>query len=533
MYKLAIIDDEPLIQLGVHSLIKYKELSLIPCPFVNTGLEALQLLREQRPDIVLLDIAIPDLNGLELISTLREEAPDYRPVLIILTNHNDFSYVQAALRLGVMDFITKIEINEEYLTCTLKKAISHLEKQHPVLSEAQPARICDNRALLDLFFNKLLNDGFADCDEQTMCKECARMDIFASSYGVCCFTMQRLYDNEVTSTLHAVNLINECMKSFFPCYTTLWNAECILCITRLSGEEKQDEAKLREALHYTLQMLSRYMNRCAYVGVGPFCTQITQVSNAFQISSAVCQMASQEQPVRFAREVPSERLKGENEEFHMCEFREKLISAFDAYDTQQVRSIFETIRTNYIEKNTRIHEILSICFSILHFISSAFHYSQALDSELFGNKVDPVETLRNIRQKQQAEEWLRQLEENICQKLTNEWERSQNWLVPSIRQYIETHPDESLSLNEVASVFEMSPGYISTLFKRYGAQSFSECVRVAKLNRAKELLRQQMKIQEVSDALCYSDPYYFSRIFKKYEGISPKEYALKYRKTSE
>lgn len=173
---------------------------------------------------------------------------------------------------------------------------------------------------------------------------------------------------------------------------------------------------------------------------------------------------------------------------------------------------------------------MAVCFSILHFVSAAFRCSDTLEKELFGNKVDPVETLREIKKKEQAHAWLVHVQENIGRKLENEFARNQNWLVPSIQKYIEGHPDESLSLNEVASIFDMSPSYISTLFKKHGEHSFSEYVRLVKLNRAKELLSQQVRIIDVSDSLGYSDPYYFSRVFKKYEGISPREYALKYKK---
>ena len=134
MYTLAIIDDEPLIQLGIHSLVHYQELSLSPCEFVHTGPDALTLIHSQKPDIVLLDISIPGIDGLSIIRQIRKTANEL-PVFILLTNMDDFSYVQTALRLGVLDFITKIEVK----SMPFEKI--HLLNQFPVILHTETLRV--------------------------------------------------------------------------------------------------------------------------------------------------------------------------------------------------------------------------------------------------------------------------------------------------------------------------------------------------------------------------------------------------------
>lgn len=216
-----------------------------------------------------------------------------------------------------------------------------------------------------------------------------------------------------------------------------------------------------------------------------------------------------------------------DQDFHLCNYRDALVSAFNAYDVQSTEAIFQEIILKYVEPKPPLSKALSICFSILHFTAAAFQ--NALLPDFFRDKVDPVESLREIKNAQQARAWLEALRDAICTKLEEQMEHSRNWLVPSIMEYIQTHSGDALSLNEVADIFEMSPGYLSSVFKKYGDISFSEYVRKAKISRAKEMLAEGMKIHEVSDALGYSDPYYFSKLFKKAEGISPREFIIKGR----
>ena len=170
MYTLAIIDDEPLIQLGIHSLVHYQELSLSPCDFVHTGQDALALIYNQKPDIVLLDISLPGIDGLNIIQQVQQTA-DALPIFILLTNMDDFSYVQAALRLGVLDFITKIEVTEDVLNAALQKAICKIASSKTNASTKELSSSPSFRNTKNIFFSKLLNDSYSNHPEENLKKE--------------------------------------------------------------------------------------------------------------------------------------------------------------------------------------------------------------------------------------------------------------------------------------------------------------------------------------------------------------------------
>lgn len=98
-------------------------------------------------------------------------------------------------------------------------------------------------------------------------------------------------------------------------------------------------------------------------------------------------------------------------------------------------------------------------------------------------------------------------------------------LIASIRKYIDDNLDDRLQLGEVAEIFGLSGAYLSSIFKKNSDIGFSEYVYTRKIEKAKEmLLNDDMKIYEVADALSFESAYYFSKVFKKVEGMSPREW---------
>lgn len=94
-----------------------------------------------------------------------------------------------------------------------------------------------------------------------------------------------------------------------------------------------------------------------------------------------------------------------------------------------------------------------------------------------------------------------------------------------MKKYIHEHIREHLSLNEVAAVFGISPSYLSQLFSKYNETGFSEYINISKINEGKRLLDEEnLKVYEVAEMLGFESAFYFSKVFKKVEGVSPTEY---------
>ena len=96
MYQLLIVEDEPLIQIGIKSMLNWGELGIELCGIASNGQEALDMISRTKPDIVITDLKMPVLSGMELIRICREQYGNQRPAFIILTNYEDFHYAKEA-----------------------------------------------------------------------------------------------------------------------------------------------------------------------------------------------------------------------------------------------------------------------------------------------------------------------------------------------------------------------------------------------------------------------------------------------------
>lgn len=119
MYKVMIIDDEPIIVEGLSRSVEWEKYG---CQVVNTahdGLEGITKIREDNPDMIFLDICMPEMDGLSMVAALKSEYPDMQ--ITILTGFRDFEYAQRAIRLGVARFLLKPSNMDE-----IEEAVRHM-----------------------------------------------------------------------------------------------------------------------------------------------------------------------------------------------------------------------------------------------------------------------------------------------------------------------------------------------------------------------------------------------------------------------
>lgn len=127
MYRVLLADDEPIILSGLKSMLDWERLDCTLCGAARDGQQALELVEALRPDIVVCDIRMPRLTGLELLEACARQYPEL--VFIMLTNHQDFHMAQQSLRNRAVDYLLKIDLDEEKLAHSLRLAIDECEKR--------------------------------------------------------------------------------------------------------------------------------------------------------------------------------------------------------------------------------------------------------------------------------------------------------------------------------------------------------------------------------------------------------------------
>lgn len=124
MYKLLIVDDEKQAREGIKRLLSWEDYGIIICGEATNGQEALKIMEEQNPDILLLDIQMPVMSGLELAKRIHDSNLDCK--FIVLSGYDDFELVRKAMKYGAVDYLLKPSGKEEIIR-TIEELIDSLE----------------------------------------------------------------------------------------------------------------------------------------------------------------------------------------------------------------------------------------------------------------------------------------------------------------------------------------------------------------------------------------------------------------------
>ena len=168
MYKVLLVDDEALTREAIGENIPWGELGFELVESCENGRDAMEAIRQRKPDLVLTDICMPYVDGIELARYIFENCPDTRT--IIISGYDEFEYAKQAVRYQVMEYILK-PITPSELTGVLLKAKERLEEaraKRTTLKKLKGAYQSNRPLLRGRFLNSLLrgDEGTEDLEEK-------------------------------------------------------------------------------------------------------------------------------------------------------------------------------------------------------------------------------------------------------------------------------------------------------------------------------------------------------------------------------
>lgn len=128
MTRVLLVDDEPLVLIGMQGMLNWAALGYEVVGTARNGAEALRAVQEKQPDIVVSDIRMPVMDGFALAEACHKDGSAL-PAFIMLTSYEEFDYVKRSMRLGVVDYLVKIDLTADSLTAALEHARDTAEKE--------------------------------------------------------------------------------------------------------------------------------------------------------------------------------------------------------------------------------------------------------------------------------------------------------------------------------------------------------------------------------------------------------------------
>lgn len=509
MLQVFLVDDEYFERLALKNSIPWEELGMHVLGEANNGLTAYEMMIKDPPDIAIVDINMPKLNGIELISRLNEMHLSCQ--YIILTGYGEFKYAQKAIQLNVSDYILK-PINYPTLIASLKDLGSKILQKEERESHFSELETENRKFLQERYYNDLVNCNFSLQNMEQYDRSLAQeLCLDFSGYQIAIlnpqnqapltdlYELQRKFSRFLAHLPFIVCLDNK--RRFFFILEENSQDEMVPLVKRLMDYAKQEGCPCN-------------------AGLGNPCNSLEKIFLSYNEACIALQNCS----VRKQDFVSYSEL---HTPFGLCLDSQKknllrvMISNKDLDGlTKFLKSCYQEFESQKLPWDTIILHTLEFMNLLTEALSSQMSASiSILDTD--GSILDTLNSKKSI---EELLFWLIDLYTTSIQRIPSLDTYSD--ITNCVIDYIAKHyGDSELSISSIAKALYLNYSYLCHCFKRDKQMTINDYIRKIRIKKAIELMEGGMdNISFVAEKTGFTSASYFSKQFKKSTGLSPSEY---------
>ena len=529
MLKILIVDDEEMTREGIIKRIPWDSIGISTIEKADDGVNALKIMSDFQPDIVLTDVRMPRMDGVELSYQIREILPDCK--IIFMSGYSDKEYLKSAIKLKAIDYVEK-PINIKELKSVIEKAVDlckqeqkKKQQEHVINSGIQAsAPIIKNEIALQLTYRH--------CDTASVIENIRALGLDIQNNDCFNTILVKIPSVEEIESLRLVSLkslISDALEntSFsFGIHGILGFKEdgyfIIHLYSRASDCYLLTSERLNSFCAILLDNIKEY-NRF-FISIGARANGIENIYHSYDTAVIAMQRS-------FFKEYNS-----------IQPFVERNVPPYTF--SSNLLDTFENILLNGSKENA-VFFVLSLSSELRRYDNTLvvtikdffFKLSQVLLKVSTQNHVD---TFRGFISENFMWEFilrtntLTELEKFLTGKIDSfhtllKEETENRGTVKETIKYIQKHyQDEALSINSISEFINLSQTYICSLFKEETGKTINQYITEYRIEKSKQLLKDvRLRVSEVSSAVGYTDANYFTKLFRKVTGFTPSEYREK------
>ncbi|SFK80888.1 two-component system, response regulator YesN [Paenibacillus sp. 1_12] len=521
MLKVMLVDDDVPMMKYLKKLVSWSDLGMEITAMANSGKKALQLFRETNPDLVITDIGMPQMDGLELAAELKRIKPEIR--LFFLTCHEEFHYARKAVQLDADDYLIKDELTREQLEEALQKAALEMKELLKQLGEQSYKQdlIKNKDVLKERFFQQVMSESSA---EETL-NFGKRLGFewggsqFLVSVGYLNFSSfpEDYRYSDVSLLLYAISNIAQELSVGSIETTTFTDSESyFICIANYQPNLSLNTV---EMFHQYLDLLKDRVK------------QFLKIDISIMVEQPVKGVESIKWEVKKLKQLNGNAFYNDNSsgttpalgaDFWSVDVTSaignewnKIVQAFKDKDKKSIVQALKVMKDKARKQLLEPRELVAKCSQWVRVL------------ELEGNHKSDDSFHHFLMKCKRLDEALLLLEKKMNQLYEAKehvvYDRKPKLL--QIDQYIAEHITDNISLVDIADYLFLNPSYLSRYFKQETGMNLTDYVHRYKMKIACHMLKNHHEnIELVAFKLGYLERTYFSKVFKKYVGVSPKDY---------
>ena len=528
-YKVLAADDEYWSRENLRSLISWEDYSIEFLDPACDGEEVLERIEEEKPDIILTDINMPFMDGLELLKKLQTEYPQI--ITIAVSGYDDFEKVKGVFVSGGLDYLLK-PVGKEELVRILTKALGILEERETLRRNTETNRQQEHKLssfLEDSEYSALLSGKlYGQFQAQPHVSSTGEFSgmaaLMVKFYNIAEIAEKFEHDSlqmslDIKTKLRKLAdgdpdaiIFNNCNKmSEFLIFTSLRTKSLQIFAEKILKEFPLDDyGPVSVILHEQTGSLDDigniYRDMIAVLVTRPFTYTHCILSCPEGESTSACQTVGKNISHRIEEELyhflnTSQKNETRKLIFQTCDFKNCDNGSWFCLDVKQYIRRITGILYRYVQEQQP--ELTAQAEEAMDDID---YYMKCLDA---GSVMSSIKILLNSL-------WENDSENNAD---------SAGSQVEQIRQYILTSYHENITLTALASAYHMDASYLSRMFSQtYGETIIAYLTRVRMEQAIRLMGDEEKKLETISFLVGYDDYNYFSRVFRKKLGVSPREY---------
>lgn len=530
--KALIIDDEKHVREAIRLLVPWERFGIDTLLEAQDGMSATHLIGAERPEIIFTDMMMPNMDGTELLQWVAEHAPASK--IIVISGHDDFSLVRHAVKYGGVDYILK-PIDAEQLVGALTKAVNCWTTEEQERTRKRQMNIELNQLkpiYLEQYFSALINEpGSYPSLAETLGQELGitqpvvQARIAVARFELTSPSIREKFVSGLDLLLFSLtNICNEFLKEAELGFALRHRGQEQELLLLFWGEGEQ-APRLLSAINDAvfLALKTRLHFGLGYAEAFPL-----SAASAYQQAKLALLKRNLLVHDSYCHLFDEAHSSQENTLLLFNEYEERIRFAVQSGGKEQIRRAFQPW-FDKLDQSGYISLKQLFAWRQQYELAKTIWKSKSVQSSSSEQDHPPEESASfpvNENGSFDYELWKQSVYEEACdvssQLAESDKERS---VIDDIAKYIEQHPQEEITLQDISERFYLSREYISRKFKQETNGNLSDFIAEVRIKRAKELLaNMQLKISQVAELVGFQDEKYFSRVFKKRTNCSPNDY---------
>ena len=525
LYRVLIVDDEPWICKLIRNIVEWERLGFQIVGECGNGRQALEIIPECHPDLIITDIRMSGMDGVSLMAAVRNMG--LKTEFFVISGYNDFEYARSAVSYKAFCYLLK-PIDKNEIQMKLLELRKKLEEERDLRNNLEMSRM---KLLTQNLHNSLINPG-----QMMSCESFNRE--YATGFRACCFRVLIAHHDlpeEMWLSREEDPLPERVLESFRRVMTGGEIIETLILEDRVPHRGimilNYTQDRLSEWEENWKQILAAEEYSGISVGVSGEVDSFGGIPAAYTDAThaVVVRILNTDSRILAADRLTEEIVLPQNcvgtkdaKAFQLA------LEMGNAPEAQAIAAeLFESARRKYPASALVYPEIAA---QIINLLSEKAQNREAASAESFLPAAGVLkEHLAMCGSQEQIAEYIRKLIDTYAAEIENDRLNRGDKIINEMKKYIEDHYREDVALADLARHVCLNANYVSELFRKKTGETFSEYLADYRISIAKDLLRDiRFKVVDVSVMVGYSDEKYFSRLFKKKVGVSPNAYKRLY-----